>query len=127
METTKRLGIWMDHAAAHVMEFTTDPIITTTIQSGFTHEVKEQSLSKSEKGMHNKEQQQHSDYYKKLAAVIKDYDDVLLFGPTDAKVELFKLVRGDQQLAKIKIEIVPADKMTDNQEHAFVRKHFSGR
>jgi hypothetical protein len=44
----KSLGIWMDHQNAHVMEFTTDPIATTTVESKFTHQEKEQTLGRSE-------------------------------------------------------------------------------
>jgi hypothetical protein len=127
MKTVKNLGIWMDHANAHVMEFTTDPIETTIITSGFTHETKEQSLGKSENLMHNKEQHQRSEYYKRLVAAIKDFDDVLLFGPTNAKVELLNVLRADHNLEKIKIQVKQTDKMTENQEHAFVREHFSQR
>jgi hypothetical protein len=127
MKVVKNLGIWMDHANAHVMEFTTDPIETTIITSEFTREAKEQSLGKSENLMHNKEQHQRSEYYKKLVAAIKNFDDVLLFGPTNAKVELLKVLRADHNLEKIKIEVKQTDKMTENQEHAFVREHFSKR
>ena len=56
MSSTKKLGIWMDHANAHVMEFTHDPIETKTITSKFTHEVKEHSLSLNENLMHNKDE-----------------------------------------------------------------------
>ncbi len=48
MTTAKKLGIWMDHASAHVMEYS-DPIITHIIVSGSTHEEKEKSLQKGEK------------------------------------------------------------------------------
>jgi len=109
------------------MEFTADPIQTDTVASKFTHEAKEQSLGKSEHLMHNKEQHQQSEYYKKLGEVIKNYEEVILFGPTDAKLELLNLLRADHNFEKIKIEIKPADKMTENQEHAFVREHFSRR
>ncbi len=125
MTTKKKLGIWMDHSSAHLMEFKTDPIETTTIESKFTHEEKEHSFSKSESLMHNKEQHEQSDYYKKLGEVIQNYDEVLLFGPTDAKVELFNTLTADHHFEKIKIEIKQADKMTENQQHAFVREHFS--
>jgi len=125
MTTTKKLGIWMDHSIAHLMEFTTDPIETNTIESKFTHQEKEESLGKSEKLTHNKEQHEQSEYYKKLGETIKSYDEVILFGPTDAKIELFNVLRADQRFAKIKIEIKQTDKMTENQEHAFVREHFS--
>jgi hypothetical protein len=127
MTSTKSAGIWMDHSNAHVMEFTTNPFETTNIESAFTAHAKEASLEKSEHLMHNKEQQQQSAYYKKLGAVIKAYDHVLLFGPTNAKQELFNLLKGDEQFKKITIEVLQADKMTVPQEHAFIRKHFSGK
>ena len=125
MTTAKNLGIWMDHSSAHLMEFTTDPIETKTIESKFTHLAKEQSLKKSEHIMNNKEQHQQSEYYKKLGKIIKNYEGVILFGPTEAKVELFNILRADHHFKKIKIEVKQADKMTENQQHAFVREHFS--
>ena len=125
MTVSKRVGIWMDHSSANVMEFTSEPIETTTVTSPFTHEQKEQSLRQSEKGMHNKEQHEETAYYKKLGEVIKAYDEVILFGPTDAKTELFNLLRADHHFEKIKIEITQTDKMTENQQHAFVNDHFS--
>lgn len=125
MKNTKDLGIWMDHQTAHLMEFTTDPIQTTTIDSEFTHEEKEQTLSRSEKLMHNKEQHEQAAYYKELGELIRGYDEVILFGPTDAKVELFNFLRKDHRFSAIQIEIEQADKMTVNQQHAFVKAHFS--
>ena len=125
MSTVKNLGIWMDHASAHLIEFTTEPLLTKTIESEFTHGAKEKSMEKSENLMHNKEQHQQSEYYAKLGEVIKNYDEVILFGPTSAKIELFNTLKKDRHFANIKIEVKPADKMTENQEHAFVREHFS--
>ncbi len=125
MKTGKCLGIWMDHSAAHLMELKTSAIETKIIESKFTHEIKEESLRKSEKLMHNREQHEQSEYYKKLGDVIKNYEGVLLFGPTDAKVELFNVLKADHLFEKIKIEVKQADKMTENQEHAFVREYFS--
>lgn len=125
MTTTKKLGIWMDHANAHVMEFTSSPIETKTINSKFTHEAKESSLNKSENLMHNKEQHQQAEYYKQLGETIKNYGEVILFGPTDAKVELFNILKKDHLFSNVKIEIKQTDKMTENQQHAFVKDHFS--
>lgn len=125
MVAQKRVGIWMDHSSANVMEFTREPIESTTVDSPFTHEEKEHSLRQSEKLMHNKEQHEEAAYYKNLGEVIKGYDEVLLFGPTDAKVELFNLLRADHHFEKIKIEVAQTDKLTENQQHAFVKEHFS--
>ena len=125
MKTIKKLGIWMDHASAHVMECTTNTVQTTIVTSKFTHEAKEFSLSKSENLMHTKEQHQQAEYYKQLGETIKNYDEVILFGPTDAKVELLNTLKSDHLFENIKIETRQADKMTENQQHAFVRAYFS--
>ncbi len=127
MNIEKSLGIWMDYQEAHLMEFTVDPIETKTIESSFTHEEKEQTLGRSEKLMHNKEQHEEADYYKALGEVIRNYNDVILFGPTNAKVELYNFLRKDNRFTDIVIETKPADKMTENQQHAFVRDYFSKR
>jgi len=125
MRTGKNLGIWMDHANAHLIEFTADSLKTAIIGSSFTHEQKDEALHKSENLMHNKEQHQQTEYYKKLGDKMRDYDEVLLFGPTDAKMELLNFLRTDHCFSKIKITMKPTDKMTENQEHAFVKEHFA--
>jgi hypothetical protein len=127
MNTYKYLGIWMDHANAHIIEFTTGPAGTKTITSKFTHEVKENSLGKSEALMHNKEQHQESEYYNALGKVISGYTDVLLFGPTEAKAELHNVLSADHRFDKIKISTRPADKMTETQMHEFVSEYFSNQ
>lgn len=125
MTATKRIGIWMDHSNAQLMEFTSDAIETETIETAFTNQEREHTLNRSEHLMHNKEQQQTAAYYKKLGEAIKQYDEVILFGPTEAKSELFNLLRADHLFEKIKIEVKQADKMTENQQHAFVKAYFS--
>jgi len=127
MSTAKKLGIWMDHQSAHLTEFTTDPLETKTISSKFTHAVKELSLHQGENGMHSKEQHEQAEYYKTLGEIIKHYESVLLFGPTDAKAELFNILKADHLFSKIKIEVKQADKMTEDQQHAFVKEYFSKR
>jgi stalled ribosome rescue protein Dom34 len=127
MTTVKKLGIWIDHSSAHLTDFTSDSVETKIIKSEFTHEDKEQGLNRSENQMHKKEQHQQSEYYKKLCEAIRNYEDVILFGPTDAKVELFNILRADHRFANINIEIKQTDKMTENQQHTFVREHFSGQ
>ena len=124
MKINKKLGIWMDHSSAHIMEFNVTPTETRTVNSSFTHQQKEASLNKGEHLMHNKEQHEQGEYYKKLSDIILTYDDVLLFGPTDAKVELLNTMKRNHLFDKIKIETKQADKMTENQKHAFVTDYF---
>jgi tetrahydrodipicolinate N-succinyltransferase len=126
MGTPKYLGIWMDHSVAHLNEFTSHPDDLKTVESKLTHQVKEETLSRSEALMYNKEQHEQADYYKHLEDIIENYTDVVLFGPTEAKSELYNILRADNRFAKIKIEVRDADKMAEGQQHEFVRKYFSG-
>ena len=125
MANTNRLGICMDHSNAHLIEFTTDPIETTTLVSDFNHTAKEETLKKSESLKHHKEQHEEANYYKQLGAIIRNYQQVILFGPTNAKVELFNILRADHNFEKIEIKVHDSDKMTENQQHAFVKEYFS--
>ena len=125
MTIKKQLGIWMDNATAHVIEFSAQPATVTNIDATFTHQVKQETLSKSEHVMHNKEQANQVEYYKKLGAAILNFEEVLLFGPTNAKAELFNVLKADHHFDKIKIEMKQADKMTEHQQHDFVKEHFT--
>ncbi|MBC8157073.1 hypothetical protein H7X64_02785 [Armatimonadetes bacterium] len=48
-----------------------------------------------------------------------------LFGPTDAKLELCNLLKGDLAFSKVKIETKSSERMSENQELAFVKAHFN--
>jgi len=124
---TKRLGICMDHASARLMDITSGTIETSVIGSKFTHEEKVDSLDKSESLMHHKEQHEEAAYYKQLCEAIKQYDDVVLFGATQAKTELYNILRADHLFEKIRIEVKPTDRQTEPQQDAFVRAHFAKR
>ncbi len=121
----KRLGIWMDHSNAHLIEFSDEVKDTKTINSDFSNEDKVETLKRSESEMHNKENQKLTTYYKNLAVVIENFDEVLLFGPTDAKVELFNFLKEHHKYDKIKIEVKNTDKMSDVEQHHFVREYFN--
>lgn len=123
MNTTKNLGIWMDHSEANLIDI--EAIDNNhTINSKFTFDNKEEALQRSESLMHNKEQQMHKAFYNKIADAILKYDHVLLFGPTNAKTELDNYLSKDQHFKLKRIDVKTADNMTDNEQLAFVKSHF---
>ena len=125
MKSTKQLGIWMDHSSANLIEITSESTETNTIESKPDTLVNEDDLYfKDESHRLNKEQKQLSAFYKEIGDVILNYDEVLLFGPTDAKNELVNLLKADHHFDSIKIEVKTSDNMTENQQHAFVKEHF---
>jgi len=124
MNAKNCVGVWLDHSVAHLLELQGESVITKNIESEFTAQQRSHFLGKNENLMHHVEQQQHAKYYKEIAAALKDYKEILLFGPTHAKNELMNLLKADHHFEKVKLDVKDADKMTENQQHAFVIKHF---
>lgn len=122
--TGTKIGIWMDHSIAHLMEYSNNPFEIKTIESNFTHDEKVSSLLKGELHMHNAEKEKQSKYYKKIMAVVKRYNEVILFGPTNAKEEFFNVLVADTRFEGIKIQVKQTDKMSSRQQHAFVLEFF---
>jgi len=127
MKSTKQLGIWMDHSTANIMELIDDKVVTLTLESTPAFPEQVQNLRMDESLMHNKEQNKQADFYRQLSYIINDYNEVLLFGPTDAKTELFNLLKGNRRFEKIKISVQSTDNMTDNQRQAFMKKFYTPR
>jgi hypothetical protein len=125
MSTVRKLGVWMDHSRARLIEFSMELSESETLTSHFTHEEKEKTEGKNEFLMHNKEQHQQAEYYKRLADAVNGYDELLIFGPTDAKLEFYNLLKKDHHFDKMIIEVENAGKLTENQQQMFVRDYFS--
>ncbi len=124
MKSTKQLGIWMDHSVAYLIKLTNGTIETNTIKSQPEVQGEEQIVYKDESHSLNKEKRQRSSYFKKLSDLILENDEVILFGPTEAKNELLNVLKENHLFDNIKIEVEPADKMTVIQMNAFVKEHF---
>ena len=124
MKSIKKLGIWMDHSVAYVMELANGIITGQSIESQPEGLEDEQIVYKDESHSLNKEQRELSSYFKKLGEFILENDEVVLFGPTEAKNELLNVLKDNHLFDKIKIEVIPADKMTEIQRTNFVKEHF---
>jgi hypothetical protein len=125
MKTAKNLGVWMDHSKAHLIDLTNDSMVTYTVEPNTILKDESQDFGNDESRTHNKEQNQLSDFFKKLSDYIIDFDDVILFGPTNAKTELLNLLKKNHHFDKIRIIAKSADNMTNNQLQAFVENSFN--
>jgi len=126
MKSKKLLGIWMDHSVAHCSELINNTFITKSIESTPISLVNKEDLYyKDDSERLNKEQDKLSVYYSKLSDIILKQDKVVIFGPTDAKSELLNLIKKDHLFDKITIEAKAADKMSENQQHEFIKDYFN--
>jgi hypothetical protein len=124
MKDIKQLGIWMDHSNAFLLEIVNDTIETNSVVSELSDPEAEFNFYKGEKLIHKKERHLQLSYYKKVGEIIKKYQEVVLFGPTDAKNELLNLLKTDHLFEDIKIEVINSGKMTESQMQTFVREYF---
>jgi hypothetical protein len=124
MTINQKLGIWMDHSEAYITDYSTDFLKTEKFIFEFTHQIREGGMRKSEVTMLHKEKDEQKRYYKKLGEIILKYSDVILFGPTSAKQELHNLLKTNHLFDKIKITVLPADKMTEIEQQLFVKNFF---
>jgi hypothetical protein len=126
MKATKQLGVWMDHSIAYLTELTNVPNPTRTVESKPESKVKEEDLYfKDESHQLNKEQNKLSAYYRSLSNIILNYEEVLLFGPADAKNELFNIIKENHLFDHVKITVKTADKMSEARQQVFVREYFN--
>ena len=114
----------MDHSSAHCMQINGVKLTKSTIHSEFTHHEREASLQHGERTMHNKEQHLTAKYFKEIGEEILKADRILLFGPTDAKQELWNILKEDHHFADKKIVAETCVNFTENQQIAFVKNYF---
>ena len=124
MMVKKQMGIWMDHSIAFLMEVEKNKVIETIVEIEVSPLETDYDSGKNEKLEYNKGIQFQSNFYKKIIDSIRNYQDVILFGPTEAKNELLNLLKGDYQFEKINIKVQNSDKMTAFEMHEFVIAYF---
>jgi hypothetical protein len=135
---TNHIGVWMDHHSAHLvyqkskhvyevetLESLADKHPREDGQSGDGANFGEHRSSNNEYSKHNKEQQDTKHYFASLAKVLAPYDDILLFGPTEAKKEFFNYLFEDKSFSGKSIMVENSDKLTPNQLIALVRDYFA--
>ena len=126
------IGIWIDKSKAQII---TPEKIIKTILSEFDPKPRIDP-QKREFGRFGKQyistentdqkrfKQQELNFLKTVVASSKHFDNLLIFGPAYMKNRLHKLILKDNVLKNKPIEISTAEKMTNNQLVAFVKKHF---
>ena len=124
METVKKIAVYMDHFMAIIIEYTNSAQAIKTIKSEFNRSEKREILQKGESQMQNKEQDMQLEFYSKLREELLSYDSVLLFGSTNAKTELLNILQADAKFLNVEFTLKNTDKLTENQQIAFVNDCF---
>ncbi|MBI2333463.1 MAG: hypothetical protein HYU84_15125, partial [Chloroflexi bacterium] len=131
---TKQIGLWIDHKRAVILTLTNEDESLLTVESGIgrhsryhgaTHPRTPYSAQyqKGDDQLDNQFNEYLNKYYEKVLPHLQGADAVWIFGPGEAKFELKK--RLEHQKVHVQIDgVESADKMTDRQIAAKVRRHF---
>lgn len=131
----KNIGLWIDHETAVIVFISNGDQTVKKIESEVESHIKSLGGSRTaspygpqdvaaEKKLERKRKQHLHHFYQNIIGVIKDVDHLFIFGPGVAKVELEKEIKKSKQLS-VKISgIEPADKMTERQIIAKIKKYF---
>jgi hypothetical protein len=125
MKTIKQLGIYIDYTNAFLMELINKMIVSRNIEFE-NNKDSEINQGKSVESEIDIEKQHHlrSAYYLELCDIIRNYHQVVLFGPNNAKNELYNLLEFDHNFDSIKIHNENTDNLTEIQMHDYVKMYF---
>jgi len=135
----KHIGVWVDHEKAFVASILKDDemmketihCIESNVEGHFRLSGGSRSRTPygpqdvaSEKKIDERRKHHLRQYYQKIIRAIQDSRKVLIFGPGEAKLELEKEIRKSKELAEKLVGVEAADKMTERQVAAKVRRYF---
>ena len=135
--TAKKVGVWLDHAQAHFIDFSKGPASVETAfsekesqmryrgETGTGVQLGNNRSTNTEHHQHNREQELMHEYYNMLSDRLKNYDDIFLFGCGTAKDELYNKLKADKHFAEKIMNVRAADYLTENQMVAEARKFFN--
>lgn len=133
---SNKIGLWIDHQQAIIVFIRKYMIDTKTVKSEMEPRFRFSGGARSHKPPYGPQDvvsetrreakyKQHLDtYYQRVEDNIRNADDIFIFGPGEAKIELKKHLEKSKDLALQVRGIEPADKMTERQVIAKVKDFF---
>lgn len=134
MKENRKIGIWLDYNNAQIIQeegSASEPInISSEVDA---YHIKGGSAAKvpwgpvdtvSESKLLNKRKQQLAKYYKTIVENLNSGDELLIFGPAEAKLGLQKFIEGYTKIRPSLTGVKTVKFMTENQKKEFVRNHF---
>ena len=113
--------VWIDHAEAHVLQFNVEAVASEHIRAHSRHK-KQHTKSGNPGSGHAPEDQK---YYHAVAHALAGVREILIVGPSNAKLALMKhLLQHDAAVAAKVVGLESADHPSDAQLLAHARHYF---
>lgn len=123
----KRIGIWMDHHTAHLVhQDEQGDYRIDSVESGHDDvhpNTGKRGFRESEGTRNGRQQEALKVYYKSLQAKLKDFNHILICGPTTARTEFHHMLSKEKSFGGKRIAEMTATTMTDRQLIAYMKKN----
>jgi stalled ribosome rescue protein Dom34 len=114
--------VWIDHREAHVIQFNPDDAEASVVHPKSKHE----HLHHKHGVVGSGRAPENHAYYQAIADAIKDAGEILIVGPSTAKLEFFKhLQTHASAVAARVVSVETVDHPTDGELLKFARRHFA--
>lgn len=133
----KQTGIWLDYKEANFIELLDGDLVrfhkldsgvdTSKARGGLPNLGKAGGMmvGVSEKTFENRRRNEERDYFVEIIEQVRDADEVVIFGPGEAKDLLLNAIKENlNQFNSDLMAVLPADNMTENQKVAYVKTFF---
>jgi stalled ribosome rescue protein Dom34 len=118
--TVRHAAVWIDHKEAKIFHIAAEGFDVTQVKAPH-HHVKRKA---EEQGSHAGNER----YFRDVAAALEDADEILVVGPSSAKLDFFRHVhKHDHALEPKILGVETLDHPTDGQLAAYVRHYFQGK
>lgn len=129
----KQLGLWLDSDRAVIIDRESHEL--TQLESNVEHfNLKGGSRSKtaygpmevrSESKLEERRKHQLNDYFKVISEELGDFDELVVFGPSQTKIEFMKFMRSNPFKGELHPHEPADNRFTDNQLFEWVDRYYS--
>ena len=131
----RKVGIWIDQKEAHIITLSENKVYSKTIYSDIDTRIRVDGEKKQfgrfgdqflvdEKGKKNRIEEYTQRYLLGILKVLKNADEIVLFGPAQTKSKLEKIILKDPGVAPKLKAVKISDNMTQNQKIAYVKDFY---
>lgn len=121
-----RLGIWIDRKQAIIVAVTRDHSAITRLRSSIRPHADYHGAQDGggEKRYEERHEQQMAHFLDAVTRHVERGDEVFVLGPGEAKKALVRRISGIKSLSGVTATVRPADKLTEAQLVATVRRRY---
>jgi hypothetical protein len=132
----KQMGIWIDSIHAYIIKMNEGEPRIETVDSGIVPNERFAGEGKRftrvgnvyidfEKNEERKFDQRMEDYLNKVMTMLKDAEELLIFGPAQTRIKLGKKIQEEKTMQNISVVNEAAEDMSERQMVAHVRQYFA--